>query len=109
MLVSDFFSFRQTVFAHPLAFACFLTHCYYPCFFLSHTQTDDDLLPEEFDDIWERAPKFPDAAAVEKKGGERIDVDSFVQVYRDIDDLFETEDDEKEGTNNSSSSNRQCR
>lgn len=49
-------------------------------------------MPQEFDDIWDRAPKFPDT--IEKNGSERIDVDSFVQVYRDIDDLFETEEED---------------
>lgn len=51
-------------------------------------QAAGDLLPEEFRDIFDSAPKFPDEA--ENKGAERIDVDSFVQVYRDIDDLFES-------------------
>ena len=44
------------------------------------------MLPAEFDLFWQKAPKFPD-------GSERIDVDSFVQLYRDIDDLFEEEED----------------
>jgi hypothetical protein len=48
---------------------------------------EEDLLAEEFSDIWGKAPKFPDVEASE----ERVDVDSFVQVYRDIDDLFESE------------------
>jgi hypothetical protein len=48
------------------------------------------LLEAEFNDIWEAAPKFPTCA-------ERIDVDSFVQIYRDIDDLFEDQDEEEEG------------
>jgi hypothetical protein len=46
------------------------------------------LLPAEFTDIWNRAPKFPE------EGNERIDVDSFVQIYRDIDDLFEKDEDD---------------
>ena len=57
---------------------------------------DGDLLAEEFDDIWNAAPKFPDfEAAGAGSGGdnmgreERIDVDSFIQIYRDIDDIFE--------------------
>jgi len=50
-----------------------------------------DLLAEELDDIWLNAPKFPDVEA----SVERIDVDSFIQIYRDIDDIFEDED--KEG------------
>jgi hypothetical protein len=48
------------------------------------------LLAEELDDIWEKAPKFPDVTA----SAARIDVDSFVQVYRDIDDLFEDDGEE---------------
>jgi hypothetical protein len=60
-------------FAHP------------PNFF--RLKTEGDLLLEEFNDIWDAAPKFPDVG-----GGEtRIDVDSFVQIYRDVDDLFEDE------------------
>lgn len=56
--------------------------------------SEGDLLQEELDDIWSAAPKFPDA-----DGGERIDVDSFVQIYRDIDDIFEDEDnDETDGS-----------
>ena len=31
------------------------------------------------------------------KGPDRIDVDSFVQIYRDIDDIFEDEEDDDEG------------
>ena len=45
---------------------------------------------EEFNDIWDKAPKFPEASSEE-----RIDVDSFVQVYRDIDDLFEDFDEDE--------------
>jgi hypothetical protein len=59
------------------------------------TQNDEDLLPQELDDIWEAAPKFP---SLEKQ--ERIDVDSFVQIYRDIDDLFEEDFSDKEETAN---------
>eukprot|EP00565_Helicotheca_tamesis_P004622 CAMPEP_0185730270 /NCGR_PEP_ID=MMETSP1171-20130828/9180_1 /TAXON_ID=374046 /ORGANISM="Helicotheca tamensis, Strain CCMP826" /LENGTH=578 /DNA_ID=CAMNT_0028399285 /DNA_START=409 /DNA_END=2145 /DNA_ORIENTATION=+ len=55
---------------------------------------DGDLLSEELDDIWSAAPKFPDVSS--NNDEERIDVDSFIQVYRDIDDLFE--DDEEEET-----------
>jgi len=51
-----------------------------------------DLLQEELDDIWNAAPKFPDVDGTEK----RIDVDSFIQIYRDIDDIFEDEDEEDE-------------
>ena len=39
-------------------------------------------MPEELDDIWNAAPKFPTS-------DDRIDVDSFIQIYRDIDDLFD--------------------
>ena len=53
-------------------------------------------MPQELDDIWDRAPKLPDTS--EKNGSERIDVDSFVQVYRDIDDLFESEQDDEDTT-----------
>ena len=42
---------------------------------------------EEWNDIWEAAPKDKDAT--------RVDVDSFVQIYRDVDDLFEDEEDEE--------------
>lgn len=41
----------------------------------------------ELDKFWKQAPKFPDESE------DRIDVDSFVQIYRDIDDLFEDDDD----------------
>lgn len=46
-----------------------------------------DLLMEELDDAWRVAPKFPEVSGQES----RIDVDSFVQIYRDIDNLFEEE------------------
>jgi hypothetical protein len=58
--------------------------------FFFYLQADGDLLEEELDDIWEKAPKFPDVTA----SAARIDVDSFVQVYRDIDDLFEDDSEE---------------
>lgn len=52
-------------------------------------------MPEEFNDIWNQAPKFPDV----EKSVVRIDVDSFVQIYRDIDDLFEDDlDDNNEAS-----------
>lgn len=54
---------------------------------------DGDLLSEELDDIWSAAPKFPDLQASTSNAEDRIDVDSFIQVYRDIDDMFEEEDD----------------
>eukprot|EP00587_Corethron_hystrix_P001992 CAMPEP_0113308372 /NCGR_PEP_ID=MMETSP0010_2-20120614/6832_1 /TAXON_ID=216773 ORGANISM="Corethron hystrix, Strain 308" /NCGR_SAMPLE_ID=MMETSP0010_2 /ASSEMBLY_ACC=CAM_ASM_000155 /LENGTH=613 /DNA_ID=CAMNT_0000163391 /DNA_START=216 /DNA_END=2057 /DNA_ORIENTATION=+ /assembly_acc=CAM_ASM_000155 len=59
--------------------------------------SEGDLLVEEFDDMWRRAPKFPDPSG-NKNGSaqERIDVDSFIQVYRDIDDLFEDEDEDED-------------
>lgn len=44
-------------------------------------------------DIWDAAPKFPDVGGEE----DRIDVDSFVQIYRDVDDLFEDEEDDENG------------
>ena len=59
---------------------------------------------EELEDVWNAAPKFPDVAGEET----RIDVDSFVQIYRDIDDLFEddgSEADETDETVENSSSN----
>ena len=38
---------------------------------------------EELEDIWNAAPKI---------SGDRVNLDAFVQIYRDIDDLFEDED-----------------
>ena len=52
------------------------------------TQEQGELLSTELGEIWSCVPKFPD-----EKGAEKIDVESFVQVYRDIDDLFEDDDD----------------
>ncbi len=49
----------------------------------------EDLYPSELDEMWDAAPKFPEDV-------DRIDVDSFIQVYRDIDDMFEDEDGEEE-------------
>ncbi|KAL3918260.1 MAG: hypothetical protein SGILL_004322, partial [Bacillariaceae sp.] len=49
---------------------------------------EGDLLMEEWNDVWEAAPKSTD------KGATRVDLDSFVQIYRDVDDLFEAEDEE---------------
>jgi len=43
-----------------------------------------DLLVKELDEMWKSAPKFPDVEA----SVERIDVDSFIRIYRDIDDIF---------------------
>ena len=48
-------------------------------------------MESELDGFWAKAEKFPSAEVTE----DRIDVDSFVQIYRDIDDLFELEDDEE--------------
>jgi PAP_fibrillin len=62
------------------------------CVFIRR-QAAGDLLPEELDDVFEKAPKFP---TTEVTPVERIDVDSFVQVYRDIDDLFEDDDEVKD-------------
>lgn len=53
---------------------------------------DGDLLLNELDELWKAAPKFPEIETSSQKE-ERIDVDSFMQIYRDIDDLFEDEDD----------------
>jgi hypothetical protein len=47
-----------------------------------------DLLQEELNDVWDAASKFPDVETADV----RIDVDSFVQIYRDVDDLFEVEE-----------------
>lgn len=51
---------------------------------------DEDLLPVELNEIWEAAPKSANDAS-------RVDVDSFLQIYRDVDDLFEDDDDDEEG------------
>jgi PAP_fibrillin len=70
-------------------------------------------MPSEYDTIWRTVDKFPEtdeptkkkpspsagSSTTTTKGGEqeeRIDVDSFVKLYRAIDDLFE-EDDKVEG------------
>ena len=50
-------------------------------------QADEDLLPSEMDEIWEAVLKSSDDSS-------RADIDSFVQIYRDIDDLFEDEDED---------------
>lgn len=52
---------------------------------------------EELEDVWNAAPKFPDVAGEET----RIDVDSFVQIYRDVDDLFEDVDEKEDATKDS--------
>lgn len=58
-----------------------------------------DILSSELEEIWKAAPKFPQGDAEDATAAvavEKIDVDSFVQVYRDIDDLFENDDKEEE-------------
>ena len=55
-------------------------------------QEQGDLLSSELAEIWKAAPKFPQE---DESAADKIDVDSFIQVYRDIDDLFE--DDKQEG------------
>lgn len=54
-------------------------------------QAVGDLLQEELDDIWDAAPKVP---GIESSSPQRIVVDSFIEIYRDIDDIFEDEDDD---------------
>jgi uncharacterized protein YyaL (SSP411 family) len=44
-------------------------------------------LPEELDEIWEVAPKSSDDSS-------RVDVVSFVQIYRDVDAMFEEDDED---------------
>lgn len=74
--------------------------------FRSTRQETGELLPLEFQEIYDRAPKFPStaessAAKREDEKEDRIDVDSFVQVFRDVDDLFEPEDkDDNDNINN---------
>jgi hypothetical protein len=48
-------------------------------------QQDEDLMEEELEAIWNKAPKV---------AKETIDADAFVQIYRAIDDLFEDEEEE---------------
>lgn len=50
--------------------------------FVMELLEDGDLLEDELNQLWTTAPKFPG-------DGAKIGVDSFVQIYRDIDDLFE--------------------
>eukprot|EP00581_Thalassiosira_minuscula_P007724 CAMPEP_0183710162 /NCGR_PEP_ID=MMETSP0737-20130205/5981_1 /TAXON_ID=385413 /ORGANISM="Thalassiosira miniscula, Strain CCMP1093" /LENGTH=563 /DNA_ID=CAMNT_0025938385 /DNA_START=366 /DNA_END=2057 /DNA_ORIENTATION=- len=52
-----------------------------------------DLLSSELTEIWKAAPKFPQVD--ESSTADKIDVDSFIQVYRDIDDLFEDDGEEE--------------
>ncbi len=51
-------------------------------------QEQGDILSSELTEIWKSAPKFPQEIILEDYN-DKIDVDSFVQIYRDIDDLFE--------------------
>ena len=51
-------------------------------------------MPEELSDIWDSAPKFPEVGGADV----RIDVDSFVRIYRDVDDLFEDEDEDEKAS-----------
>lgn len=44
-------------------------------------------MPEELDEIWEVAPKSSDDSS-------RVDVVSFVQIYRDVDAMFEEDDED---------------
>jgi len=53
-----------------------------------------DLLSSELIEIWKAAPKFPQGLSPGED--DKIDVDSFIQVYRDIDDLFEEDEDGEE-------------
>jgi len=54
--------------------------------------SEGDLLSSELDEIWDAAPKFLPKSSSDDDNVDRIDVDSFIQVYRDIDDLFEDEE-----------------
>jgi hypothetical protein len=58
------------------------------CVFASWLQADEDLLMEELNDVWDAAPRFPDVVGEDT----RIDMDSSVQIYRDVDDLFEEDE-----------------
>lgn len=51
------------------------------------SQADGDLLPKELSDVWDAVPKI-------ENDNLRIDLDSFVQVYRDVDDMFEEDADD---------------
>lgn len=65
--------------------------------FIGKLVDEEELLDEELDEFWDAAPKFPDVNAAWSE--DRIDVDSFMQIYRDIDDLFEEGEDDIEITN----------
>jgi len=58
---------------------------------------DEDLLPEELNDIWEAATKSSTDPS-------RVNADSFVQIYRDVDDLFEDDEEGDEGGDGDESS-----
>lgn len=47
------------------------------------------MLESELNDVWKKAPKFPTSE-------NKIDVDSFIQIFRDVDDLFEDDEDDDE-------------
>ena len=80
-----------------LDFSRVLPSCCFLHTLLLLLQADEDLLPVELNDIWEAAPKSSDDSS-------RVDVVSFVQIYRDVEDLFEEDDDEEEGDDDDSSS-----
>ena len=61
------------------------------------TQEQGDILSSELTQIWKSAPKFPQVI-MEDGSNDKIDVDSFIQVYRDIDDLFEDDEDDSIST-----------
>jgi len=60
---------------------------------ISEMLAEGDLLPSELDDMW-------DAVVSNKSDDDKIDVDGFVQVYKDIDDLFEDDEEEEEEVDN---------
>jgi hypothetical protein len=51
------------------------------------SQAEGDLLSEEWNDIWDVAPKEKD-----EDGTPKVNAASFAQIYRDVDDLFEDEE-----------------
>lgn len=55
--------------------------------FFANMLADGDLEPEELDEIWEAATKSSDDSSC-------VDVDSFVKIFNDVDDLFEDDDDD---------------
>jgi len=60
--------------------------------FFANLLDDKDLIPIELKKIWDAAPKFPEINP-SAQSKDRIDVDSFMQIYRDVDDLFEADED----------------